>query len=81
VMEHATNIGNRLFAALPPDDFALLAPHLRKVSLERDAVLIRSGDRIEHLLFPCSGAIAFLMTCRTGRRLPPPWSAMTAPLA
>ncbi|MFL5237063.1 MAG: Crp/Fnr family transcriptional regulator [Rhizomicrobium sp.] len=67
-MEHATNtIGNRLFAALPPDDFALLAPHLRKVSLERDAVLIRSGDRIEHLLFPCSGAIAFLMDLPNGQ--------------
>lgn len=66
-MEHATKIGNRLLAALPPADFALLASHLRKVPLERDEVLIRSGDRIEHLLFPCSGAIAFIMDLPNGQ--------------
>lgn len=66
-MEHATKVGNRLLAALPPADFALLAPYLRKVPLERDEVLIRSGDRIEHLLFPCSGAIAFIMDLPNGQ--------------
>lgn len=67
MMERATKVGNRLLAALPPADFALLAPHLRKVPLERDEVLIRSGDRIEHLLFPCSGAIAFIMDLPNGQ--------------
>ncbi|MBB4368874.1 CRP-like cAMP-binding protein [Bradyrhizobium sp. cir1] len=67
VMEHATRIGNRLLAALPPADFALLAPHLRKVELRHDAVLIRSGDRIEHLFFPCSGAIALIMELPNGQ--------------
>jgi CRP-like cAMP-binding protein len=67
VMEHATRVGNRLLAALPPADFALLAPHLRKVPLQHDAVLVRSGDRIEHLYFPCSGAIALIMELPNGQ--------------
>lgn len=67
VMEHATRVDNRLLAALPPADFALLAPHLRKVPLLHDAVLVRSGDRIEHLYFPCSGAIAFIMELPNGQ--------------
>lgn len=67
MMEHVTRVGNRLLAALPPADFALLAPHLRNVPLERDAVLVRSGDRIEQLYFPCSGAIAFIMDLPNGQ--------------
>ncbi|MCK1323889.1 MULTISPECIES: Crp/Fnr family transcriptional regulator [unclassified Bradyrhizobium] len=67
MMDHATRVENRLLAALPPADFALLAPHLRKVVLERDAVLVRSGDRINHLLFPCSGAIAFIVDLPNGQ--------------
>src|SRR5260370_8085537 len=68
VMEPTTRVGNRLLAALPPADFDLLAPHLRKVSLERDAVLVRSGDQIEQIYFPKSGTIAFIIcmqNCQT----------------
>jgi CRP-like cAMP-binding protein len=67
VMEHTTRVGNRLLAALPPADFDLLAPHLRKVSLERDAVLVRSGDQIEQIYFPCSGTIALIMGMPNGQ--------------
>ncbi|UQD69776.1 Crp/Fnr family transcriptional regulator [Bradyrhizobium japonicum] len=67
MMEHATRVGNRLLAALPPADFALLAPYLRKVPLQHDAVLVRSGDRVEHLCFPCSGAIALIMELPNGQ--------------
>lgn len=67
VMEHATRVGNRLLAALPPADFALLAPHLRKVPLRHDAVLVRSGDKVDHLYFPCSGAIALIMELPNGQ--------------
>ena len=66
-MEHTTRVGNRLLDALPPADFDLLAPHLRKVSLERDAVLVRSGDRIEQIYFPRSGTIAFIMEMPNGQ--------------
>jgi CRP-like cAMP-binding protein len=66
-MEPTTKVGNRLLAELPAADFDLLAPHLRKILLERDAVLVRSGDQIEHIYFPLSGTIAFIMEMPNGQ--------------
>ena len=66
-MEHPARIGNGLLAALPPADFGMLVPHLRKVSLERDAVLVRSGDPIDQIYFPESGTIAFIMEMPNGQ--------------
>jgi CRP-like cAMP-binding protein len=66
-MEYRTNIGNRLLAALPSADFDLLVPHLRKVSLERDLVLVRSGDPVEQIYFPCTALIAFVMDMPNGQ--------------
>jgi CRP-like cAMP-binding protein len=57
---------NRLLAALPPADLALLSPHLQKVSLEQDAVVVRLGDRREHVYFPHSGAISFMLDMPNG---------------
>ena len=37
MMERPASVGNRLLAALPSEDLALLAPHLQKVSLKQDA--------------------------------------------
>src|ERR1700737_4015326 len=67
MMEHPIRTGNRLLAALPSADFALLAPYLQKVSLEQDAVLVRSGDRIEQVYFPRSGTIAFMLDMPNGQ--------------
>src|ERR1700676_1164519 len=67
MMEHPIRVGNRLLAALPPADFALLAPHLQKVTLEQDAVLVRSGDRIEQVYFPRSGTVAFMLDMPNGQ--------------
>jgi CRP-like cAMP-binding protein len=67
MMEQRSRVGNRLLAALPPADLDLLAPHLRKVSLERDAVLVRSGDPTDQIYFPCSGTIAFIMEMPNGQ--------------
>jgi CRP-like cAMP-binding protein len=66
-MEHSMGIGNRLLARLPAADLGLLAPHLRKVVLERDAVLVRTGAPIEQIFFPCSGTIAFIMEMPDGQ--------------
>jgi CRP-like cAMP-binding protein len=66
-MEHRTRVGNRLLAALPPADLDLLAPYFRKVSLDRDAVLARSGDAIEQIHFPLGGLIAFVMEMPNGQ--------------
>ena len=67
MMEPTTRVGNRLLAALPAADFDLLVPHLRKVLPERDAVLVRSGDRVEQIYFPLSGTIAFIMEMPNGQ--------------
>jgi CRP-like cAMP-binding protein len=66
-MEPTTRVGNGLLAALPTADFDLLVPHLRKVSPERDEVLVRSGDRVEQIYFPLSGTIAFIMDMPNGQ--------------
>ena len=67
MMEHPARVGNRLLAALPPADFGLLAPHLQKIPLEQDTVLLRSGDRIEQVYFPHSGAISFMLEMPNGQ--------------
>jgi CRP-like cAMP-binding protein len=67
MMGYPTRVGNRLLAALPPADFGLLAPYLQKVSLEQDAVLVRSGDPIEQVHFPDSGAISFMLDTPSGQ--------------
>jgi CRP-like cAMP-binding protein len=61
------NTGNRLLDTLPRADFDLLARHLRKVTLERGAILIRAGDRREQIYFPCSGAISFMQDMPEGQ--------------
>jgi hypothetical protein len=65
-MERPPKGGNRLLAALPPTDLALLSPHLKQVSLEQDAVVVRSGDRREYVYFPHSGAISFMLDMPNG---------------
>lgn len=67
MMEHRTRVGNRLLAALPPADLDLLVPHFRMISLERDAVLVRSGDPIDKIYFPLGGLIAFIMDMPNGQ--------------
>jgi CRP-like cAMP-binding protein len=66
-MEPTAKLGNRLLAELPAADFDVLAPHLRTIPLQRDAVLVRSGDQVEHIYFPLSGTIAFIMDMPNGQ--------------
>ena len=66
-MRHLASVGNQLLAALPPADLALLTPHLQKVSLKQDAVLVRSGDRLDQIYFPHTGAISFMLDMPSGQ--------------
>jgi CRP-like cAMP-binding protein len=68
-MGRPASAGNRLLTALPAADLALLAPHLQKVSLEQDAVVIRAGDRRDHVYFPHSGAISFMLGLPNGETI------------
>ena len=46
---------NLLLRSLREEDFALLVPHLRRVSLDSSAVLARPGDPIPMVCFPEEG--------------------------
>ena len=57
---------NRLLASLPADDFALLAPHLVTVELERGRLLYDPGDRIDAVYFPHDGVISLMTLMENG---------------
>ena len=57
---------NRLLAARPPADFAVLAPHLVKVPLKQDEILLRTGNKIGHVYFPHGGAISLMLDMPSG---------------
>ena len=69
MMERPVSVGNRLLAALPSKDLALLAPHIQRVSLEQDAVVARSGDRRDRVYFPHTGAISFMLGLPNGETI------------
>jgi CRP-like cAMP-binding protein len=52
---------------LPPADLGLLTPHFQQVSFEPDAILVRSGDELDQVYFPHSGAIAFMLDMPDGQ--------------
>ena len=57
---------NLLLAALPPNDFSLLAPHLRDAPLEQGAVLQEQGERIDQVYFPHEGIVSLLAVMQQG---------------
>jgi len=59
-------MGNRLLAALPASDLDLLGPELETIALDQDAVLSRTGDDIEYVFFPHSGAILLMIDMADG---------------
>jgi CRP-like cAMP-binding protein len=57
---------NLLLAALPPEDFGLIAPHLGQVELERGRLIYDPGDRIDSVLFPHDGVISLMTLMDNG---------------
>jgi CRP-like cAMP-binding protein len=57
---------NRFLATLPPHDFALLAPHLRSVTLQRGAILHDVGQEIERVYLPHSGMVSLVAVMQNG---------------
>jgi CRP-like cAMP-binding protein len=60
-------MSNRLLAALPASDLDLLGPALETIALDQDAVLSRTGDDIEYVVFPHSGAITLMIDMADGQ--------------
>src|SRR3954451_24773337 len=61
------SVRNRLLAALTPDAFWLLQPHLEPVPLELRHWLIETGEPIQHVTFPEHGIISILADTSQGR--------------
>src|SRR3954463_16453863 len=57
---------NRLLVSLPADDYALLAPQLVAVELERGRLLYDPGDRIDTVYFPQDGVISLMTLMENG---------------
>jgi CRP-like cAMP-binding protein len=57
---------NRLLAALEPEDFAGLEPHLEIVNLQQRQVLCETGDTMRHAYFPHDTVISLLATMADG---------------
>ncbi|MGF9764847.1 Crp/Fnr family transcriptional regulator [Microvirga sp. 0TCS3.31] len=58
---------NRLLAALEPDDFAAIEPHLHGVSLQQDQVLYEAGDPLRHAYFPHTTVVSLVAVLKDGR--------------
>jgi CRP-like cAMP-binding protein len=61
-----STVRNDLLAALPPDDFALLAPSLRPVHLELKQVLHEPERPIAAAYFPQSGMVSLVARLEDG---------------
>ena len=57
---------NRLLVSLPAEDFALLAPYLVSVELERGRLLYDPGDRVDAAFFPHDGVISLMTLMENG---------------
>jgi CRP-like cAMP-binding protein len=57
---------NTFLQSLSKGDFELLRPHLRDVKLAHGNVLFDQGDTIQHMYFPYSGAISFVVPLSDG---------------
>jgi CRP-like cAMP-binding protein len=63
-VDHRANL---LLAALEPDDFSHIAPHLEFASLRQRQVLYEAGDTIHHAYFPHDTAISLVAVMEDGR--------------
>jgi CRP-like cAMP-binding protein len=59
-------IRNHLLAALPPEEYRYLLPHLESVPLPFMEVLYEGGETIKHVYFPDDGLISLLVVMDDG---------------
>lgn len=59
---------NVLLRSLPPDALDLLRPHLERVQVHRDDVLVRPDVPFEHVWFPESGLASVVSESEDGHR-------------
>lgn len=57
---------NHLLAALPPEEFGRLQPHLELVSMPLGKVLYESGSQMQHVYFPITSIVSLLYVMEDG---------------
>jgi len=57
---------NHLLDALPPGDYARLAPHLEAVEMPLGEVLYESGAKLRHVYFPVTSIVSLLYVMEDG---------------
>jgi CRP-like cAMP-binding protein len=62
----ANHRANRLLAALEPEDFASLEPHLETVLLPGGTVLYDTGDLLRHAYFPHDSIVSLVAVMEDG---------------
>lgn len=62
-------VRNRLLAALEPEDFGLVAPHLNLTTLEKGALLYDPGFMIETVYFPEDAVISLMTLMSSGEAI------------
>ena len=57
---------NRLLAALGPEDFSVLEPHLEPVDLPKGKVIYDIGEPMRHIYFPQTGIVSLTTILENG---------------
>jgi CRP-like cAMP-binding protein len=65
-LPNADHRANRLLAALEPEDFAALEPHLEPVTLTYKQVLYDMGDAVTHVYFPHDAIVSLVNVMEDG---------------
>lgn len=69
-MQHGNRVithrANRLLAALEPEDFAVLEPHLEFIELQNGKVIYEAGAPITHAYFPHKAIVSLLTILDNG---------------
>ncbi len=63
------NHPNRLLASLSKADFELIRPHLKPITLAKEAVLFATGERVKEVYFPHSGIISLVIDLASGEMI------------
>src|SRR5215831_2098198 len=65
-MDHNLIARNRLLAALPPADLALLIPQLSAVGMKEGDILQEPDTPVDEIYFPMTGLVSLATVMRTG---------------
>lgn len=61
-----SSVGNRILAALPPEDYSRLLPHLRRADLTQGQTLHRPGEPVTEVYFPAGSVVSLLYLAQNG---------------